>query len=117
MEISLEENDCCPSLSLSDDLNCDIHKECIVNCNRYSVCNNRILNASDASSLALYCDSIYQCEYLQVYCPKNNGSICNLRCNDNGCKYVALSLFDTYKVVIDCFGISSVYIFSLLDVL
>eukprot|EP01084_Bolivina_argentea_P199457 341291_1 len=88
-----ETNDCCPTDSEStvNVLNCSFlfgnAVSCNIDCSILGCPFKTMIDASEASSLILTCDTDYECQHINIKCP-NNG-ICDIKClSMYSCEYM-----------------------------
>eukprot|EP01084_Bolivina_argentea_P054238 99487_1 len=71
---------------------CESNKPCVVNCNNNnSSCSSQTIDASEATTLHLNCESTL-CRGIKVLCPIDSTSSCNINCNGaNTCSGIGSS--------------------------
>eukprot|EP01084_Bolivina_argentea_P256414 431702_1 len=83
-------------------IECSGGNNCIVNCNDYGKCLYKTyINASNATSLTIYCDEQYECQYVDVYSPYQ-GPV-SIHCTDiHSCQYMRFYQQQIQSLSLNC---------------
>eukprot|EP01084_Bolivina_argentea_P079865 144761_1 len=98
--------ECCPlALNYSKVLQCSElfgkGTDCVIDCSTYGCPVKTYINGSDAKSLTINCDSSYECQFTDVFCPYNGDCIINCR-SQYSCEFMKFVHDEISSLSLNC---------------